>query len=717
MNVVDGDPETFDIGAAASLTAQPPKVLKHDDLFAVFDHWGDCGRRRNSPEGLYFNDTRYVSRWDLRLDADRVPLLLSSIHDDDGSALTATLANPTMPDMAKDLIGITRTKFLWSGCCHERISLRNYDVHQHNVRLDVLFEADFKDLFEVRGTARALSPHPAVCRTTIDGFVFEYTGLDEVCRKTEIAFRPHPDKITPGRARFDLTLPAGGTTSLVTRVRCADDKSRPDDSRIVTAYRAKRRDAQRKSQGIATVASTNGVFNKLISRCTSDVYTLLARTPHGLYPHAGIPWYSTVFGRDGIITALFMLWVDPTIARGVLLHLAATQATRVDPLSDAEPGKIVHEQRLCEMANTGEVPFGSYYGTVDATPLFVVLAGAYWRRTGDRATIRQIWPNVQAALGWCEHHGDRDGEGFVAYHRRTPTGLVNQGWKDSHDAVFHDDGRTAHGPIALVEVQAYVHQAYGQGAKLAEMLGNHDAAERYRSRANALKSIFHDRFWNGEHGTYVLALDGEKRPCCITASNAGQVLMSDLAPDYAAQRVGRTLMGTDMWSGWGVRTLATGMPRYNPMSYHNGSIWPHDNALIALGLARYGMKREASRIFEGLYAAQSYQADNRLPELFCGMPRRRGRGPVSYPVSCSPQAWAAAAPFALLSACLGLEIDHDMNTLTFKQPLLPDMLQEIRLGGIRVGNSIVDVRLLQSDGGVAVDATRRFGDVVVNVTT
>jgi glycogen debranching enzyme len=717
MSVVDGDHETFDIDAAASLTAQPPKVLKHDDLFAVFDHWGDCGRRRNSPEGLYFNDTRYVSRWHLRLEGDRVPLLLSSIHDDDGSALTATLANPTMPDMSKDLIGITRTKFLWSGCCHERISLRNYDVHPHNVRLNIHFEADFKDLFEVRGTPRTVSPSRPVCHVSSDGFVFEYTGLDLVCRKTEVTFRPSPNRVSSGQARFDLTLPAGGTTSLVTRVRCADGKSVPDDSGIVTAYRAKRRDAQRKSHAITTVATTNDVFNKLMSRCTSDIYTLLARTPHGLYPHAGIPWYSTVFGRDGIITALFMLWVDPSIARGVLLHLAATQATSLDPLSDAEPGKILHEQRHCEMANTGEVPFGRYYGTVDATPLFVVLAGEYWRRTGDRATILQIWPNLQAALGWCEHHSDRDGDGFVAYHRRTPTGLVNQGWKDSHDAVFHSDGRTAHGPIALVEVQAYVHQAYEHGAKLADLLGEHDAAERYRSRAKALKSAFHDRFWHSEHDTYVLALDGERRPCRITASNAGHVLMSDLAPGDAALRLGRTLMSTDMWSGWGVRTLATGMPRYNPMSYHNGSIWPHDNALIAIGLARYGMKREAARIFEGLYAAQSYQADNRLPELFCGTARRRGRGPVSYPVSCSPQAWAAAAPFALLSACLGLDIDHQSNTITFKQPMLPEMTQDISLSGIRVGNSEADVRLLQSAGGVAVDVVRRVGDVVVNVTT
>lgn len=715
MTVGDGNLDTFDIAAATSLTAQAPKVLKHDDLFAVFDHWGDCGRLRNSPEGLYFNDTRYVSRWDLRFEGDRIPLLLSSVHDDDGSALTATLANPTMPDMANNLIGITRTKFLWSALCFERISLRNYDITSHRVQLDMLFEADFKDLFEVRGAKRDVTSEKSGCRVTPQGFDFEYTGLDRVSRTAEVTFRPLPHLVSAGRARFDLLLPAGGTTSLVTRVRCADETSLPDNIQIVTAYRAKRRDAQRKSQGIANVASSNTIFNTLISRCTSDVYTLLARTPHGLYPHAGIPWYSTVFGRDGIITALFMLWVDPTIAQGVLLHLAATQATTTDPHSDAEPGKIVHEQRRCEMANTGEVPFGNYYGTVDATPLFVVLAGAFWRRTGDRATIQQIWPNIEAALGWCERNGDRDEDGFVAYHRRTPTGLVNQGWKDSHDAVFHSDGHTAGGSIALVEVQAYVHQAYEQGVKLAELMGKADAAKRYRTRADALKSVFHDRFWNDEIGSYVLALDGEKRPCCISTSNAGHVLLSDLAPVDAAQRVARTLMSTGMWSGWGVRTLATGMPRYNPMSYHNGSVWPHDNALIAMGFARYGMKRQAARIFEGLYAAQSYQVDDRLPELFCGTPRRRGRGPVSYPVSCSPQAWAAAAPFALLAACLGFDIDHENNAVTFNQPVLPEMTQDIRLSGIRVGSNVVDVRLLQSTGGVAVDVVRRLGDVAVHV--
>lgn len=715
MSANDPD-DRYDVDNAGSMTTRMLKVLKHDDMFAVLDDAGNCGRQKDSPEGLFFKDTRYLSKWDLRCNGGVAPLLVSSMHDDDGSALTATLANPTSDGIAKDLIGITRTKFIWSGCCYERLSLRNYDVSEHRFPIDILFQADFKDLFEVRGTQRAVARPCSACRIDQDGIVFEYVGLDNISRKTRVTFRPEPELLSAaGRASFKVTLPPGGTTSIVTRVQCMDTTSPASDMSIVAAYRARRRDVHRKTGHMATVVSNNAVFNDLMCRCTSDVYMLLARTPRGYYPHAGIPWYSTVFGRDGILTALFTLWVDPAIAKGVLLLLAATQARDHDPASDAAPGKILHELRQCEMANTAEIPFGRYYGTVDATPLFVVLAGEYLRRTGDHATIREIWPNIQAALAWCERDGDRDGDGFVEYYRATPEGLANQGWKDSHDAIFHADGRMAEGPIALVEVQAYVHQAYLSGSCIALANGDKDAARCYASRAEKLREKFHDAFWLDDCGTYALALDGAKKPCRVLASNAGHALLSELVPTDAAFKVGRTLMGTAMWSGWGVRTLATSMPRYNPMSYHNGSIWPHDNALVAMGLARFGMKREAARIFEGLYTAQSYHPENRLPELFCGSPRRRGRGFVSYPVSCSPQAWAAAAPFALLSACLGLEIDSAANSLTLRQPILPVMTSELQISRVQVGDGMVDIRLMQTSGGVAVDVLRRTGGVGVSV--
>lgn len=715
MGSIKGEQQSFEIDAAASVNSEPPKVLKHDDLFGVFDQRGDCGRKHWSAEGLYYKDTRHLSKWDLRFDGNRRPLLLSSIHDDDGSALTATLANPTMASMAKDLIGVTRTKFLWSDSCHERMSFRNYDIEAHRIRVHILLEADFADMFQVRGSPRNVVPHPVQRHCTADGLIFEYVGLDNISRRTEITFLPPPEQVTPDSVSFELSFEPGGTTSVVMRVRCADEMSPPESKSISAAYRSKRRDAREKCSELATVISTNDVFNKLMCRCTSDVFTLLARTPHGFYPHAGIPWYSTVFGRDGLITAMFMLWADPNIARGVLLYLAHTQATMSDPAADAEPGQILHEERRCEMANTGEVPFGRYYGTVDATPLFVVLAGEYWHRTGDIKTIRQIWPNIRAAMQWCERRGETQGEGLLTYQRKTSKGLANQGWKDSHDSVFHADGSDATGPIALVEVQAYLHKAYQHAAALADALDDGESAQAYRLRADKLEAAFHQRFWMDDAGTYAMALDGTNEPCRIITSNAAHVLISDLAPIPASRRLGHALMASDMWSGWGVRTLSTRMPRYNPMSYHNGSVWPHDNALVAIGLARYGMKREAARIFEGLFAAQSYQSDSRLPELFCGMPRRRGRGPVSYPVSCSPQAWAAAAPFALLSACLGLDINYAANAITFRKPLLPPMLKDIRLKGLRLGANTIDVHLAESDGGVAVDVTRRAGDIAVSI--
>ncbi|MBR2536444.1 MAG: amylo-alpha-1,6-glucosidase [Hyphomicrobium sp.] len=697
------------------MTARPVKVLKHDETFAVFDDFGDCGRRAVSPEGIYFKDTRFLSKWDLRFAAGRAPLLLSSSHDDDGSALTVTLANPSLPGIPKDLIGVTRTKFLLSGCCHERLSLRNYDVREHHFEIELHFDADFKDLFEVRGTQRSVSAMKPELKAEIGTLMFQYVGLDDIARLTEITFLPAPTRITSKCAHFSINLPPGATTSIATRVRCADKYSMADDTTILSAYRAKRREAKLKCADIATVGSSNDVFNQHICRCTSDVTMLLARTRHGYYPHAGIPWYSTVFGRDGILTALFALWVAPEIAKGVLLHLADTQATAYDAKSDAAPGKILHEQRLCEMASTSEVPFQQYYGTVDATPLFVVLAGEYWLRTGDGDTIRQIWPNITAALQWCAELGDQDGDGFVEYFRQTPTGLSNQGWKDSHDAIFHADGRMAEGPIALVEVQGYVYQAYQHGAQMAEHMSDPHLAERYATLANRLKTDFHAAFWLDELDTYALALDRDKRPCGVVASNAGHLFMGDLVPADFARRCGRVLMGTGMWSGWGVRTLSTASARYNPMSYHNGSIWPHDNAVIALGLARYGMKSEVARIFEGLYAAQKYQTDGRLPELFCGSARRRGRGPVSYPVSCSPQAWAAAAPFALIKACLGMEIDASEKAVRLKAPVLPPMLNDITLNGISVGGGKISLRVLRAHDSVAVDVVSRTGDIEIEV--
>ena len=420
------------------------------------------------------------------------------------------------------------------------------------------------------------------------------------------------------------------------------------------------------------------------------------------------PWFSTVFGRDALITALQTLWMDPHIARGVLGYLAANQADRSDAASDAEPGKILHEVRHGEMAELGEVPFRRYYGSVDATPLFVVLAGAYLRRTGDAATIGRIWPNIEAALHWIENEGDRDGDGFVEYYRRTPDGLANQGWKDSHDSIFHSDGALASGRshwsspgICLRRLaRRRLYRARWAAAAAALCRQSQGSAEQ-----------FDGAFFDEKMGTYVWPSMAPRIPAG-SGLNAGHALFTH-RPAGACQGGGRTLMDSNFFTGWGIRTLASNEARYNPMSYHNGSVWPHDNSMIASGFARYGFRDEAARIFKGLFTASTYIDLRRLPELFCGFVRRQGQGPTFYPVACSPQAWAAAAPFSLIESCLGLTFDVERGEIGFDRPVLPDFTSEIILRRLSLKGDLVDVALRRTGGNVALDVTSRTGDVRV----
>ncbi|GJD48166.1 hypothetical protein OPKNFCMD_0882 [Methylobacterium crusticola] len=739
----------YHIEAQTSLVERPLRSLKHGDAFAVLDSYGDIGVFPG-PEGLYFQDTRFLSRLELTVEGQR-PLLLGSVIQDDNGALSVDLTTPDIrldagdeTSIPREIIALERTKFLFRGTCYDRIGLRNYDTKPRHLRVAVTFDADFRDLFEVRGTNRTERGRRSVEVSGPAEVTFRYVGLDARSRTTRMHFGPRPARLEPNRAEFEVRLAAGGRASVFVRAVCdtvdlsregvavaavgsalpptsaAYPKPRRDDGHpkgegmaFALAYRDARRDLRAATDGITTIESSNDQFNEAACRATADLYMLASRTPQGIYPYAGIPWYSTVFGRDGIITAMMTLWIDPNIAKGVLRHLAATQATTIDPAADAQPGKILHETRNGEMAILGEVPFRLYYGTIDATPLFVMLAGQYYEQTGDRATIAEIWPNVLAALAWIDRYGDRDGDGFVEYARETDKGLANQGWKDSHDSIFHADGRMAHGPIALCEVQGYVYAAKRGAAKLALALGDAALSERLKAESERLRQAFDAAFFLPEIGTYALALDGEKRPCAVRSSNAGHALFTGIAFPERAESVAAVLMSRDGFNGWGVRTIAVGEARYNPMSYHNGSIWPHDNALVALGLARYGLKAEAARVFEGQHGASLYQEGRRLPELFCGFIQRKQRGPTNYPVACSPQAWAAAAPFAFLAACLGLELRHDRNRIRFRDPILPAFLDDVLIRNLRLGGSRVDLLLHRHGPDVTVNVLRRSGDAQV----
>ncbi len=635
-----GDPqhdEQFAIAASSSLQDVRRLVLKHGDGFGVFDGRGDVRPAPGGALGVYYQDTRHLSGFTLTIDG-HAPLLLSSILRDDNATLTCDLTNPDLYDkhgkleLPHDLIHLRRSRFLWKSGCFERINVRNFDDRPRRVEVAMEFEADFADLFEVRGFHRVRRGVLHEPKVEGDSVLLSYSGLDKRLRTTSLNFDPPPTSLDGHRAVYAVDLEAGETRSIFIEVdyRQGTLAGRPIRSYFV-ALRDARRELRYASSHAVGIETSNEIFNEAARRSVADLYMLVTQLPEGPYPYAGIPWFSTVFGRDGIITALEMLWLDPSIARGVLRRLAATQATTVDDESDAEPGKILHEARHGEMADLGEVPFRRYYGSVNSTPLFVMLAGAYLERTGDVDTVRGLWPNVRAALDWIERYGDRDGDGFVEYARRNRQGLVNQGWKDSHDSVFHDDGSLASPPIALVEVQAYVYGAWRAAADIAGRLGRDSDQHAYGRKADAIRVEFDRRFFDERLGAYVLALDGDKRPCRVKASNAGHALFSGIAlPERAAQVVD-TLMASSSFCGWGIRTIASTEARYNPMSYHNGSVWPHDNALIASGFARYGFRREAAEVFEGLYRASTYVDLRRLPELLCGFPRKKIAGRPSIP--------------------------------------------------------------------------------------
>jgi glycogen debranching enzyme len=714
----------FYIPAVAVTTTQNTRVLKRGDIFAVLDYFGGAQASGPAAEGLFFEDTRYLAQLALTINDTR-PLLLSSSVTGDNIALSADLTNPdleadgsagsTEARMVQGSVHILATTVLGADVLFQTIELRNFSCSPLRFRFAVNFAADFADLFEVRGAARLCRGEYLPDERLPDSVALAYRGLDGVTRRTRLAFDPAPHKMMPGRAFWEVTLPAGGRRTIELAVRCERDGRVPSGAgREVCIAEARTWRAKRRSE-TASLTTDNESCNTWLDRSRADLDMLITETPYGLYPYAGIPWFSTAFGRDGIITALQCLWLDPGLAAGTLRFLAAHQATALDPKADAEPGKILHETRKGEMAMLGEVPFARYYGGVDATPLFVVLAAAYYERTGDLPLVRVLWPHIEAALRWMREYGDLDGDGFLEYDRKSLNGLINQGWKDSADSIFHADGRLAEAPIALAEVQAYAYAAYLGAAKLAAALGETERAGALPAMAEHLRQRFEEAFWIEENGTYALALDGQKRPCRVVSSNAGHVLMGGLASQDRAARVAEGLMGTSSFSRWGIRTVAETAPRYNPMSYHNGSVWPHDNALIGIGFARYGLRKSPLAVLSALYDAALFMEHVRLPELFCGFERRPCAGPTSYPVACMPQAWASASVFGLFGAVLGISFDTAANRILFTRPALPNWLDECAISNLRLGDAAVDLTLRRNREQVALHVVNRTGPVEIVV--
>lgn len=704
------------IHAEADSSPRAHETLKHDDAFVVVDTHGDIGAFGNHGDGFFFNDTRYLSRLELLI-ARRPPLLLGSTLDRNDLQLCADLTNTDVYSngslwLHKDVVHVFRTTYVRDASLRQRLVFTNHSNVDLYLPVSIFFDCDFLDIFEVRGMRREKR---GTVRRTVDApnsVSFNYTGLDRVVRKTSVHMDPEPMSLKETSAFFRLHIPAKQSRRVYLTAVAESDRLSPPCSYVKGLHDAYLH-LRRTELQATSIEVSHPDLNHVLKRSMADLRLLITHTADGPYPYAGTPWYSTTFGRDALITALQVLWIDPSIARGVLRRLARFQASEHDAAADAQPGKILHEMRNGEMAALREVPFGLYYGSVDSTPLFVVLAGAYIAATDDKEFLREIWPAVLKALEWINGPGDPDGDGFVEYARETEEGLSNQGWKDSHDSIFNKDGSLAEGPLALVEVQGYVYEAKIVAARMASMLGDDALSRRLKAEALDLQRKFEEKFWSPDIGMYALALDGRKNRVDVRSSNAGHALSSGIASSDRASRVIKQMLDATFFSGWGIRTIATTEARYNPMSYHNGSIWPHDNAMIGAGFARYGKSEQIESVFNGLLDAALNMSQGRLPELFCGFRRRAGRAPILYPVACSPQAWASGSMPYLLGSLLGLEIDGASRTITLNSPHLPERAGEITVRNMRAGDGAADFVLRRKDGAVTLNITNCRGGAKV----
>jgi glycogen debranching enzyme len=731
------------------------QVLKHANFYLLTDSFGDIHNDARGL-GLYRGDTRLLSCSVVRIGGERPVLLQGSVGANFRGGVQMT--NPSAdrnPDakvhptdeLTGRTIGISRERVIGAEGLSERLRITNHAALPVSVEVELELGSDGADIFEVRGYPRRERGRLLPIAVADRRVTFRYDGLDHRRRLTHVAFSDPwrdlaavgdvaPDAPDTGahlRMGWALALSPGEVRDVAwtiwQTIRAepsppAEDVPTgpgdlaalfPDPPRIsadegTAAYHAWER-------GTTRAESDHELFNLVIKRSVSDLRLLVNEGPgpNQRYVAAGVPWFATLFGRDALISAFQALAFRPQIAVETLDVLAAYQATEIDDWRDAEPGKILHELRTGEMASSGELPHTPYYGSVDSTPLWLILFGATFDWTGDRGMVDRLWPNAVAALSWIDTYGDRDGDGLIEYQRRSERGLVNQGWKDSSDAIRDRTGREAVAPIALAEVQGYVFDAKVRMARLARVRGDVDLADRLEREAEALRIRFEEAFWVEDQRYYAMAIDADKRAADAIASNAGQCLWSGIvAPDRARDVIDR-LLHPDLFSGWGIRTYASGQAGYNPIGYHTGTVWPHDTSLIAAGLKRYGFDDASNRLVSQILEAAQRFPDYRLPELFCGFDKADATTPVPYPVACSPQAWAAGASFLFLETMLGLSAHAERHELELSHPHLPEWLGKVTLTDLRVGDASVDLLFHRWRGTTSAEVLRKVGDVAVTI--
>lgn len=716
-------------GANVEYEAENPSqdriVIKNGAHFLIMNDQGMMPLSRGvpAPFGLFRDDTRYMSAWQIYVNKTHPRLLARDIAS--GFQAEFVYGNPKVDDLPEQSVLVTRSVVI-EDRLSEKLVVTNYHSKAVDVEIAIVFDSDFADMFEVRGAKRPARGSMETVEVTdiakgkVRGrrssglagvgkrLVFSYRGLDGSVMKStvEILSGDVAPSLTDGVAVFKLHLKPHQEhvieSSVVTHadaeidgVAYKNDKSARRRRSFEGTQKRAVEGFERWQAGGAIITTGDTAFNAILERAMRDLYILRQPTPKGTCIGAGTPWFAAAFGRDQAVTALQMLHVQPSIAREVIEVLAAYQGKRHDAFTEERPGKILHELRLGEMARLGEIPFKPYYGTVDATPLWLMLVTRYVSATGDMEFVRKLWPNVLAALDFLDSQVGPTG--YLTYGGRAGAALANQGWKDSGDSIMYADGTLARAPIALCEPQGYLYEAWARLVGIASDLGETRLAEGLARKAKALRIRFHNDFWMPKHEYVALALDRDGEQCDVVSSNPGHLLSTGILFASRAQLVARKLMSPEMFCGWGIRTLAAGEAAYNPMSYHNGSVWPHDNGMVLEGLCAVGRARDAHRVLRGLFAAAQHQPDQRLPELFCGFDNPQTQGPIRYPVSCVPQAWAAGTMFQILTACLGIEVRPDK--LRIVEPAVPAWLGSVTVTGLRVGKARVDLQFDTVDGG------------------
>lgn len=733
---------------------QPILTLKDDDLFLLTDTLGNIGGcmgdDRSASMGLFCRDTRYLSRLELQIEG-RSPILLSSTADK-GFVLSVLCANPHINESIRAETICIKRELVLNGGLFEEIEVSNYSTHAVTFELSLSLDADFMDLFEVRGYARQhrgqllrLLPKPAAesspelapLEETAEAedmerrspaalhtatvspphqLVLAYRGVDGVIAESRIEFsHRQPNQLKGATAIWQLKLEPHETQTLGYRLQMfTNGRSTSTVQPPVTLAQAKAAELLEEHnwrQGVTQIRADKNTFNQIIERAEQDIYLLRQSFGQGKVLSAGVPWFSTLFGRDSIIAASQVLMLDPQIARETLTILAYYQGKTEDEWRDEQPGKILHEIRFGEMARCQEIPHTPYYGTVDATPLWLMLYAEYFAWTADHETLENLWEPALAAMGWIDRNMRETG--YLPYHRKSKRGLDNQGWKDSGDCIVNRKGQLAQGAISLCEVQAYVYAAKIRLAQIARMKKRIDLADRWEEEARNLKLRFNQDFWMEDQDFCALALDGDGKPVDSITSNPGHCLNLGIFTPEKAYSVAERLRAPDMFNGWGIRTLSSQSPAYNPMGYHVGSVWPHDNALTAMGLRSLGLVDQALELSQGILDMTRFQPYHRPPELFCGFQRHDGNEPVQYPVACTPQAWATGSVFQLIQMMVNLVPDAPSNYLRIIDPALPESIHRLSLQNLRVGSTLLDLEFERSGSTTACRVSKKRGNLRV----